>query len=92
MMELFSLEELSSRSAYKQDYGLESSIQYMKLRLFILAGALYRTFLWRDCPAKEINPKRTVNKSLFLPAKYKNQFMTWWRSALNKVNDWKLNY
>ena len=46
MMELFSLEELSSRSAYKQDYGLESStIQYMKLRLFILAGALYRLFL-----------------------------------------------
>ena len=28
MMELFSLEELSSRVAYKQDYGLESSTMY----------------------------------------------------------------
>ena len=54
MMELFSPEELSSRSAYKQDYGLESSIQYTKLRLFILAGALMEHFCEGIAPVLKI--------------------------------------
>ena len=40
MMELFSLEELSSRSAYKQDYGLESSITIYEIEIIHLAGSL----------------------------------------------------
>ena len=76
MMELFSLEELSSRSAYKQDYGSESSIQYTKLRLFIWAGTLMEHLCEGIVPVlKKLIQMRSVNKSLFLPAKYKKQFM-----------------
>ena len=75
MMELFSLEELSSRSAYKQDYGLESSNTIYEIEIIHLTGALMEHFCEGIALLKKLIQMRSVNKSLFLPAKYKKQFM-----------------
>ena len=75
MMELFSLEELSSRSAYKQDYGLESSNTIYEIEIIHLTGALMEHFC-EGIAQLDINPNEKCKQILIpTPAKHKNQFM-----------------